>query len=52
MATMIPVGYSYNRKTGEYTDLYRAGTAEDLAEFALRFYGLYKIVEQKEADDD
>lgn len=46
--TLIPAGFSYNRKTREYTDLYIPGTQEDLKKFALRFYGIDKLIEAHE----
>lgn len=46
--TLIPAGFSYNRKTKEYTDLYVPGTADDMKKFALRFYGIDKLIEEHE----
>lgn len=45
---LIPAGFSYNRKTKEYTDLYVPGTPDDLAKFALRFYGIDKLQHEHE----
>ena len=49
METMIPAGFSYNRKTGEYTDLYLPGTTADLVKFAVRFFGIDKIIADSDA---
>lgn len=36
----IPIGGSYNRITGEMTQFYRGGTAEEYDDFFWRFLGL------------
>ena len=50
MLKQIPAGFSYNRKTKEYTDLYRLGTEQEFKQFALRFYGIDKMIEEEKGE--